>query len=119
MKLRIDRIDGHGDAASEVVTFTVTDDCDLSDYLLADSTYFANGNISNRFRHTYWFVGKPVKKGDRVALWTKAGKDETVEHQGATWHVRYWNSKAAIWNDDGDAAVLLNVATYAVKKARA
>lgn len=119
MKLRIDEVHGHGNAQQERVLLTVIEDTDLKYFIVADTTYTADGqSISNKFRHTKWFQPWPVKKGDRVALWTKHGTDATSLHDGVRWHQFYWNSGAAIWNDAGDGAILFQLADWRTTRAR-
>lgn len=118
MKLRIDKVHGHGDASEERVLLTVIEDCNLNCYMVSDATYSEDGKISNKHRHSKWFVTKEVKKGERVALHTKVGDRKTVSKDGTTWHHEYWNFKSPIWNDDGDAAVLVEISDWVTTKAK-
>jgi hypothetical protein len=119
MDIRIDQVQGHGDASQECVVLTVVNDTNLVNYMVADTTYTADGQrVSNTFRHTKWFGSKPVSAGDRIALWTKKGTDTTNVHNGVTWHHFYWDSAAAVWNDDGDGAILFQLADWKASKAR-
>ncbi|MFT3987957.1 hypothetical protein [Aestuariivirga sp.] len=119
MDLKINNISGHGDASEEYVYLTVENDCDVGKYMLADSTYTQDDKISNKLRHVYWFPDKKVKKGDAVVLRTGKGKNASEPLDGGgTKHRFYWNLDSAIWNDDGDAAVLLHVDDWTQKKAK-
>lgn len=118
MKLRIDAIHNHGDMDTEHITMTVLEDTNLHYYLVMDTTYSSAGKVSNKFRHTKWMPSVEAKEGDRVSLWTKHGKDTTVERDGVTWHRCFWNSDAAIWNDDGEAAILFHVDAWKTTKSR-
>lgn len=108
MDLAITNIHGQGDYKSEYVWFLVKNDCNLGDYLLADDTFGRGGAASNKLRHVYFFPKKEVKKGERVALRTRVGKDhEDTLESGEKVHRFYWNLKHAVWNDNGDCAHLL------------
>lgn len=118
MKLRIDKVHGHGDASEERVLLTVLEDCNLNSYMVADTTYTDKGKISNKSRHTRWFGSVDVEKGDRVALHTKVGSYKKQVSKGVTWHHVYWNFKSPIWNDDGDGAVLFEINNWVATRAR-
>lgn len=119
MKLRIDKLFNHGNANKEHVVLTVLEDTNLHYYVIADTTYTDAGKISNTFRHFAWLPTADGKKGDRVALWTTKGKyKRVVADDGTVWHHVYWGSDAPIWNDDGDAAVLMELNTWNTTRAR-
>ena len=105
MRAEIVSIHNHGDFDKEYVLITVLEDCDIGRFVMADSTYAANGKVSNKLRHTHWFPDKQVKKGDWVSLWTKTGADITTTLNGVPMHRFFWNLKTAVWNDEGDCAV--------------
>lgn len=107
MDVRISKVSGHGDYKNECVLLEVVADCDIGEYMLADSTYTPDNMISNKVRHTFWFPDKKVKKGDFVSLWTQEGTNTTTTNDaGKTVHRFYWGLKQAVWNDDGDCALL-------------
>lgn len=118
MKLRIDKVHGHGDESEERVLLTAIEDCNLNCYMVCDATYSDGGKISNKNRHSKWFVTKEVKKGDRIALHTKVGERKSISKDGTTWHHEYWQFKSPIWNDDGDAAVLIEISNWVTTKAK-
>ncbi|MFM0527284.1 MULTISPECIES: hypothetical protein [Paraburkholderia] len=118
MKLRIDGVYHHGKKENEHITMTVLEDCELHYYLVMDTTYRDDGKISNVMRHVKWLPTRSAKKGDRISLWTKKGTDAVAEVDGVTWHSCYWNSNAAIWNDDGDAAVLFEINSWKTTRAK-
>lgn len=113
MHLKVRSIHGHGDAAQEYVVIDVIEDCDIGSYMLADSTYLPNGNISNRLRHVYWLPDQKVKKGDTVFVWTGVGVPNSLpsQHGGTGYHL-HWGLKDPVWNDTGDCAVLLQLTTW-------
>ncbi|WP_413730792.1 hypothetical protein [Sodalis sp. RH22] len=111
MKVKIVGVIGKGDFGKETVTMQVLEDCDIVKYVIFDNTYKNNGNISDKYRHSYWFPSKKVKAGDVVTLLTQTGKNtETKLPDGTPVHMFYWNLREAVWNDDGDIAVLLEIA---------
>ncbi|MDX9664638.1 hypothetical protein QMK50_06605 [Pseudomonas sp. P5_152] len=90
----------------------------MNSYMVSDATYTEDGKISNKHRHSKWFVNKLVSKGERVALHTKVGQDKERKNGDVLWHHIYWNFKTPIWNDDGDAAVLVEISNWKTTKAR-
>lgn len=113
MKLRIDSVHGHGDQKEERVRLTALGDCNLHYYMVSDATFTKGGKLSNKHRHSKWFDPKEVKKGDRVVLYTRKGKDVTVKgDDGVVWHKVYWGLNSGVWNDEGDAAVLININSW-------
>ncbi|PRB51154.1 hypothetical protein CQ009_12780 [Pseudomonas sp. MYb2] len=113
MKLRIDSVHGHGDHKEERVRLTALEDCNLHYYMISDATFAESGRLSNKHRHSKWFNSKEVKKGDRVVLYTRNGTDVTVKgDDGVVWHKVYWGLSSGVWNDDGDAAVLIRIGAW-------
>jgi hypothetical protein len=47
----------------ERLVIDITEDTHIGEYLVLDSTYTADGVISNKVRHPYWFPDQKVKKG--------------------------------------------------------
>lgn len=119
MDVRITGVHGHGAASKEYVQMRVDRDCDIGDYVLADTTYIAPDQISNELRHMFWFPNKQVKAGDTIILRTGSGKHtEERMDDGSTKHRFYWQLGSAVWNDTGDAAVLLRVDEWSYRKAK-
>ncbi|WP_144172780.1 hypothetical protein [Pseudomonas sp. Kh13] len=118
MKVKIDHVHGHGDASEERVLLSVVDDCNMKYYMVADTSFTADGRISNKHRHVHWFQSVAVKKGERISLHTKPGAYQTTVSGGVKWHHFYFGLKTPIWNDDGDAAVLFEVNNWKTTKAR-
>lgn len=113
MKVKVISVHNHGDFDQEYVLLKVLENCDVGYYILGDSTYTNDGKVSNKVRHTFWFPDKEVKKGDLLSVWTKTGKNTSTKNDSGTpIHRFYWNLKTAIWNDDGDCAVLLELNTW-------
>jgi hypothetical protein len=118
VKLKIVSIHEQGDASKEYVLLDVVEDCNLNHYGLADTTYTSDDKISNKLRHFYWFPGTAVEKGDRVVLRTGAGKNvKNTGNSGKTEHRFFWGLQTAVWNDDGDAAILFEIKTWKATRA--
>lgn len=108
MSLKLVKINGGGSVNEEYVLLLAASDCNLKGWVIADSTFDAKGNASNKTRHTYWFGDKLIKAGEYIALYTRVGTaTEGKVSSGAVCHYFYWNLGAAVWNNDGDTAVLL------------
>lgn len=119
MKLKIDSVKGHGDEKEERLILSVLEDCNLNCYMVSDATFSRPGKISNKHRHSKWFTNKEVKKGDKVILYTRSGDDTTVKSDtGTIWHKVYWGLKTGVWNDEGDAAVLAEIADWQTTKVK-
>lgn len=117
MKLKILSVHGQGDFEKEHVLLEVLQDCDLGSFILADTTYSPDGKPSNKVRHTFWFPTKKLKAKSLVSVWTKKGKHtegETTDKKPV--HRYFWGLETAVWNDEGDQAVVLEVIES--KKAR-
>ena len=118
MKLRILSIHEQGKADKEYVWLEVLEDCDLDHYGLADTTYTSNDKISNKLRHFFWFPSKAVEKGEQIVLQTCAGKNDSYKtSDGKNVHRFFWGLKSAVWNDEGDAAVLFEIKTWRTARA--
>ncbi|AOE86752.1 hypothetical protein [Pseudomonas sp. TCU-HL1] len=117
MNLVIQGVYEAGVLEKEHVFFKATEELELSDYLVADHTYDAKGNLSDKHRHTFWFPSRIVKKGEFVALRTGSGTPRKyTKDNGQVVHRFYWNLKATVWNETGDAAALYKVGTPSVKR---
>jgi hypothetical protein len=118
MDLQITGLRKQGAADEEYVLLEATADCNLADYILCDTTFTSAGKVSNHLRHTYWFPPKAVKRGEFVILRTGTGKNGTFTTTAKqVVHRFFWGLGSAVWNNSGDAAVLLEVSAFAVAKA--
>lgn len=109
MELKIVSVHNRGDFDEEYVVLKAVKDCDIGHYMLADSTYTDSGALSNKLRHTYWFPNKKILRENYVSVWTKSGKDTKGEMKdGTPIHRHFWNLKTAVWNNEGDCAVLIH-----------
>lgn len=110
MKLQIKCVLDNGTLDSEKVLISVLQDANLQYFIVTDTTYSDDIYISNKSRHTHWFLPKFVKAGDVVELYTKSGENsETDFGCGNKIHSIYWGLANSVWNNDGDAAVLFSI----------
>jgi hypothetical protein len=110
MSLEIIDLQNEGDEKEEYLRLRVTADVNLSQFLVLDATFTADGSPSNKQRHPYWFASKEVKKGDFVWLYTKKGIDSARTNKAdTTTHLIYWGLDKPVWNNTGDTAVLFRI----------
>jgi hypothetical protein len=113
MDAKIIAVKNQGDFNKEFAFIQILEDCELGEFILADSTFTETGKASNKIRHTYWFPNRKVKKGDFVALHTTVGKDsKATSADGSTTHRFHWGLNVSVWNDEGDCAVLLRACEW-------
>ncbi|EMJ0106369.1 TPA: hypothetical protein ACXE7R_004616 [Enterobacter cloacae] len=116
MKVSIRSIHNHGDAKEEYVVLDVIEDCKLQYYLLQDTTYTDDGYISSKLRHSYWMPSYDAKKGDEIILYTRPGKNIIPDRdKGGKRFTLFWGVNSAVWNDEGDCAVLFEIKTWKSK----
>ena len=109
MDITIINIVNRGEASEECVTLVAEKDCNLSGYIILDTTYLESGIVSNKSRHSYTFPKRSIKKGELVCLFTGEGEDEIDCCPEYVSHDFYWGLKKSVWNDDGDCAMLAHV----------
>lgn len=113
MRLQIIRVLDRGVANKERLWLRVLADCDLSYFIVFDTTYTTANSISNIQRHAHWFRPKAVKSGDHVVLCTGKGTPtETRNNDGTINHFIYWGLDRTIWNRQGDCAVVFEVNSW-------
>jgi len=71
MELKVVKVHKEGGWNDEYVTLRVIETCDLGYYMIADTTYVSDKEISNKLRHTFWFPNHSVAAGDFVRLYTR------------------------------------------------
>lgn len=114
MKIKIVRVRDNGDHATERIVLKALSTTDVGSYILCDSTYTEDDQVSNRLRHTFWFPDQVVNAGDFIVVHTRKGRsNRTANKSGTTTHNFYWGLDVTVWNEDGDAAVLLEIGEWA------
>lgn len=115
MKLKIIQIVDKGTHNSEKVLIDVLEDSNLKDYIIRDTTYIREKVVSNKWVHTYEFLKQPLKKGDKVVLYTKTGTNNEKDlGNGNKEYTYFWGLNSSVWNNDGDAAVLYEIRGWQV-----
>jgi len=118
MKLEIVKIHEKGKQDAEYVELKAKEACTLSDYILSDTTYISPTTISNKLRHVHWFTPKNLAKGDYVFLRTGNGVDTSHKNRaGTTTYVIYWGLGTPVWNNTGDAGILIEINDWQTMKA--
>ena len=117
MNLKIISVHGHGKFNEEFVLLRAIADCNLTNYILADTTYTAPQTISNKSRNMHWFQGLPLKAGEHVIFYTRPGSYSKTTNSGMIYHHMYWGLKAAVWNNTGDDAHLFEISDRQLLKA--
>ena len=85
MNLKILGIMDAGIANKERLVLKVLRNDDIGYYVVFDTTFLEDGNVSNKVRHSYWFPDKEVQAGDLVVLYTKQGiMSERKQKDGST-----------------------------------
>lgn len=112
MSIKIKAILDNGKQENERLTLNVLQDDNTNNYVVLDTTYGSDGKVSNKHKHPFWFPKVAVKKGDLIILYSKKGNYKPVKNaNGATFHFFYWNLDSCVWNNDGDKAYLLQIAS--------
>jgi len=94
----------------EYVLFRVSEDTNLWQFIVFDTTYDEDGNPSNLNRHSFFFRNKNVSKGDYVVIYTLDGQDSEFKNKaGSITHVFYWGLDTEVWNNTGDRVLLVKV----------
>lgn len=111
MGLEIVNVENHGDLSTERITLRATsNNVNIWNYLLTDTTYRGDGSISNKLRHVFDFDCLDaiiLNSGDCVVLYTGKGTDQIVENSGVKIYIIHWGLNETIWNKDGDKAFLI------------
>lgn len=117
MKLAIKYVKDQGVKNDERIILKALDDVDVGAYMLADTTYISEGEVSNKLRHTFWIPDQEVEKDDLVVIYTKEGKDSVKSNKsGNKTYFFYWGLNKTVWNVDEDAAALFLVGDWSSKK---
>lgn len=93
---------------NERLYLQTTTDCNLGLFMVIDTTYNSQGQITDRLRHTFFFPPYDVPKGSHVLLYTIGGRDNKTQNQdGSTTYHIYWGLNSSVWNNTGDCAAVL------------
>jgi len=116
MNVEIKLIRDHGILDDERLVLNVLKDCNIGYYIVFDSTYSSDGELTNLVRHSYWFPDEKVSEGDIVVLYTKKGNQSTKRNKsGNSSHFFYQGMDKTIWNQEKDCAVILEINSWQSK----
>ena len=92
---------------NEYLSFSVLEDCDIHDYIIYDSTFDGNGDLSNLLPHMYRFPSQEVVKGAVVFLYIHSiGSRKAIDKQKSGRQVyRFaWGlaNNVSVFNQEGD-----------------
>ncbi len=112
MKLTIVNIVDRG-RPEERLHLTATADTNLSFYVVFATAYLSPTSIATTPKFVFWFTNKPVKAGDIIVIYSRAGvASERKNPDGTTSCFYYWGKPTSIWANTGDCAVLLELANW-------
>lgn len=115
MDIKILSIKDAGDLDNERIVLQATNDCNIGDYIVFDTTYDGEF-VSNKLRNSYWFPDEKIKKNDKVILYTKQGNEKLKENiSGFNSHFFYWDLKKTVWNENEDCAIVVKIEYYITK----
>lgn len=119
MDITIEHIHNKGNYNEEYVSLKVEANCDAGQYILADTTYTADGSVSAKLRHVFWLPDKKVVAGDYIWVHTKSGMpSENSNRANTKTHHVYWGLNTSVWNDDGDCAALFHYDKWMTKSVK-
>lgn len=117
MKLSIKSVKEHGDLPKERIILKALENVDIGNYMIADTTYIDEEQVSNKLRHTFWLPDVKVCKDDLIVLYTKAGNESVQKNKsGNKTYFFYWDLGLTIWNKEEDAAAIFLVNSWISKK---
>lgn len=99
---------------TERVVLTAQAACNLNSFVLFDTTYDEEGNVTNKERHLKAFPSINLKRGDTVTLYTKVGRNviPTANVFAPVNYIIFWGLDHKVWNNAGDRAYLLHYDDY-------
>lgn len=113
MKATLLGIYDRGVLANERVHLRATQDLDLSFYAILDTNYITATTISTGNRSVHWFAPKPIKTGQNVVLYTKAGKPNTeTRPDGTIYHFIFRGYASPLYSDANACAVLTELMNW-------
>jgi hypothetical protein len=112
MNLCIQYIRDAGDQAKERLVLKVNSKTDIGDFAIFRAKSDKDGEVYASITDAFWFPDFQAMVGDRVILYTKAGKQSKKDNEdGSTSHFLYWG-KTVLWDDTNFAPVLVEIATW-------
>ena len=113
MKIIIKYVKDAGDLDNERVVLKALDSLNIGSYLIADTTYEGENEVSDRLRHVFWLPDKQVSEEDLIVIYTKKGNDKTrLGKSGNKIHFFYWGLSRTVWNKEEDAVTLFSIEAF-------
>lgn len=115
MKIIIEGVKRQGDKDEYISFKVIAVEVDLKDFLLIDTTFDEDGEVSNKERHIFKFPKQTVTKDQKIFLYTHSQKFKQGALNRAGNIFYSWNLGHDVWNDGGDKAVLIEIADFKAK----
>jgi hypothetical protein len=113
MNLAIVTIANRGDLSNERLHLKVKADTGLGSYVALATVYSSPTTFTAMPKALFWFPAKPVKAGDNIVLYTKAGSAKSeLQADGTTNHFFYWGKAAPLFNASEDCCVVLELNSW-------
>ncbi len=117
MDIEIKYVKDAGDLRNERIILKALKEVQIGEYMISDTTYTEDGQISNLIRHIYWIPDKVVQANDLIVIYTKEGRfSEKINKSGVVTHFFYWSLNRTIWNQESDSATLFKIKDWLNKK---
>ena len=117
MNIVIRKVAEKGNLEKERLLLHVESSGDIGRYMLVESTYVNEGEVSGTIRNCLWLPDMAVQAGDLVVVYTKNGTNKSRENQDKTkTHFIYWGIGNPIWSRENACPVIFEVTDWAMKK---
>ena len=118
MSLELRSIIGQGDLKAERLTFKVTSNLDVGDYILLRVPLW-DGNLMTEVEDAFWFPFELVDKGDLVVVYTKPGSTRKRDlENGRKAHFFYWGKSEPLWSESDYSAVIANAPDWSARSVK-
>lgn len=98
---------------NEYIRLRVNENCNLNKFLIYDTTFDQEGNVSNKLPHVFRFPNIQVSSADTplIRLYTKRNyqTQKWVAPDKINNLILSWRLNETIWNKDGDKATLVEI----------
>jgi hypothetical protein len=102
-----------GNLAKERVVLFAESSCDVGKFILAETAFIKDGEVSSNLRRTFWLPDLTVTAGDLVVIYSKVGKNSSRENSDkSTSHFLYLGKAESIWGKSDSGIVLMEVSDW-------
>jgi len=111
MTFEITHVENGATPNEEIVWLKATAPINTKGYAVVDRTFDESGELSNEFRHIYFFPEIILETDQKILLYSGTGKNGIAKFTNThKEHYRlFWGSETCVWNDNGgDTATLIN-----------